>query len=112
VPISLAESRTIYKALNDDVCELVDFESPAEARLAAKLCHIGQPVAMTIDGIETGALRIAADARLVSECFADADMMNAIVALKKKSTELDVVLDKVSLLVRNLDRLTPVYKEA
>ena len=111
VPISLAESRTIYKALNDDVCELVDFESPTEARLAAKLCHIGQPVAMTVDGVVTGALRIAADARLISECFADADMLSAIDALKKKSAQLDVVLDKVTLLAKNLDRLTPVYKE-
>jgi hypothetical protein len=111
VPVSLAESRTIYKALNDDVCEIVDFESPAEARLAAKLCHIGQPVAMTVDGVETGALRIAADARLVSECFADADMLSAIEALKKKNAQLDLVLDKVSLLARNLDRLVPVYKE-
>lgn len=109
MPLSLAESRTIYQALNDDVCEIIDCENPAQMRVAATVCHIGQPVAMMMDGVETGALRIAADARLVSDCFAGADVLGAIDALKKKSADLDVVLDKVVLLARNLDSLMPLY---
>lgn len=109
VPLSAGESRTIYRALNDNVCEIISCEG--QERLAATICHIGQPVAVKMDGVETGALRIAVDARLVSECFADASALDAIAALKKKSSGVDVVLDKVALLTRNLDKLMPIYKE-
>lgn len=109
IPISAAESRTIYRALNEDVCEIVSCEG--QERLAATICHIGQPVAMKMDGVETAALRISADARLVSECFAATSVLEAIAALKKRSGTVDLVLDKVALLVRNLDRLMPVYRE-
>jgi len=109
VPISAAEARTIYRALNDDVCEIVSCEG--QERLAATICHIGQPVAVEMDGAETGALRISADARLVSECFVGPNVLDAIAALKKRSGDVDVVLDKVALLARNLDRLMPIYKE-
>jgi hypothetical protein len=110
VPLSAAGSRTIYKALNDNVCEIISCQG--QERLAATVCHIGQPVTVKMDGVETGALRISADARLVSECFAGANVLSAIDTLKKKSANIDVVLDKVALLARNLDQLMPVYKES
>ena len=111
VPVSAGEVRAIYKALNDDVGEIIYCDGVAQRELAAAICHIGQPVTMKMDSRETGALRIAADARLVSECFAGTDVLAAIAALKKKSAGLDTVLDKAALLARNLDTLMPVYGE-
>jgi hypothetical protein len=109
VPLSAAETRTIYRALNEDVCEIVDCRG--QERLAATICHIGQPVALKMDGVETAALRISADARLVSECFAGTSVLDAIAALKQRSAGAGTVLDKVALLANNLDRLMPIYKE-
>jgi hypothetical protein len=109
VPLSVAEIRAIYRALNEDVCEIVDCQK--QERLAATVCHIGQPVALQMDGVDTAALRISADARLVSECFAGTSVLEAVAALKKKAGNVDVVLDKVALLANNLDRLMPVYRE-
>ena len=62
-----------------------------------------------MDGVETGALRIAADARLVSECFDGTDMSGATAIMKKKYAQIDVVLGKVELLAQNLDRVVAVY---
>jgi hypothetical protein len=109
VPLSAAESRTIYRALNEDVCEIIACQG--RERLAATVCHIGQPVAMKMDGVDTAALRISADARLVSECFAGTNVLDAITALKQRSAGAAIVLDKVALLANNLDRLVPVYRE-
>ena len=107
--VTPAESRAIYKALNDDVTRIVDCKTPAQAALAATICHIGQPVTLKMDGVETGALRIAADARLVSECFDGTDMSGATAIMKKKYAQIDVVLGKVELLAQNLDRVVAVY---
>jgi hypothetical protein len=106
-----AESRVIYRALNDDVSALVRCKNVLHASLAATPCHIGQPVTIRCDGTEAGALRVSADARLVSECFAESDMRGTIAALRRKIAQLDVVLDKVALLVESLDVLMPVYAQ-
>ena len=66
---------------------------------------------MKLEGTETGALRIAADARLVSDCFASSDVFAAIAVLKRKAADLATVLDKTALLAKNLDVLTPIYRE-
>lgn len=108
VPVSAAQARTIYRALNDNVCEIIS--CAGQERLAATSCHVGQPVTITMDGVETGALRISADARLISGCFSGASVVDAIDLLKKKSADVDVVLDKVALLTKNLDQLMPIYK--
>lgn len=106
-----AESRAIYKALNDDVSGIVKCETSLHASVAATLCHIGQPVTLMYQDVQVGALRVSADARLVSESFAQGDMSGAIAALRAKSAQLDIVLDKVELLARNLDALIPAYAE-
>ena len=104
-----AESRVIYRALNDDVGGLLRCDTSLHARLAATLCHVGQPVAVRHEGMEAGALRVSADARLVSECFAGADMGEALAALRAKTAQLDIVLDKAEWLAANLEALLPFY---
>jgi hypothetical protein len=106
-----AESRAIYKAINDDVSAIVKCETSLHVSVAAKLCHIGQPVTLMCEGAQAGALRVSADARLVSESFAQGDMPGVIAALHTKSAQLDIVLDKVELLAKNLDALMTVYAE-
>jgi hypothetical protein len=109
--ITPAESRAIYKALNDDVSRIIDGKQPGQATLAATICHIGQPITVMMDGVETGALRIAADARLVSDCFTSLDVVDAVTVMQKKYAGIDVVLNKVALLAQNLDRVVAVYAD-
>ncbi|HEX5279880.1 MAG TPA: hypothetical protein VFW28_07355, partial [Micropepsaceae bacterium] len=59
----------VYRLLNKDVSDIVtDAASPRQRAIAARPCHIGQPVVLRqADGRETGALRVSAGARIVSE---------------------------------------------
>ena len=61
----------LYRALNKDVSNrLPSIATLHERRLAAQLCHIGQPVAIhDCDGSETAVLRISIGARMVSESW-------------------------------------------
>lgn len=63
------ECLRVYRLLNKDVSDIVtDAASPRQRAIAARPCHIGQPVMLRqADGRETGALRVSAGARIVSE---------------------------------------------
>jgi hypothetical protein len=65
---SLAELKQLHAWLNQDVSRgLGDHRNERDAALAAKCCHIGQPVVVGHPGEEgLAALRIASGARLVS----------------------------------------------
>ncbi|MDX5931302.1 hypothetical protein [Acidiphilium acidophilum] len=60
-----SEMRRLYHWLNADCSEA--FEDPSERTLAARICHIGQPVSLPNSyGGKTGWLRVSAGARLFS----------------------------------------------
>ncbi|MDD2876432.1 MAG: hypothetical protein PHT60_04285 [Acidiphilium sp.] len=57
--------RQLYRWLNADCSAL--FDSAEDRRVAARICHIGQPVALPDgNGGQTGWLRVSAGARLIS----------------------------------------------
>jgi len=110
-PLSLAQARTLYRALNDDVSGSIGRDlTPAERALAARLCHIGQPVAIA-DGAggAHGAIRISADARVVYECWSPADRTVAVERMQRRFAEIRIVLDKVALLAENLAAIDEAY---
>jgi len=103
-PLSYDEAWRMYTWLNKDISDRLPGDATAEERaLAAKACHIGQPVKLgSAQGFTIGALRIAAGARLVSRIAFDptlgatpAERLDAQVAGAVQ------VLDKVSLIVRH-----------
>ncbi len=74
-PLSVDECKKLYQALNRDVSHLLPPQaSPQEKKTAARLCHIGQPVALP-DG---AVLRISAGARTITEGWSP-DNVKAVV---------------------------------
>ena len=77
---SLDDCRKMYRALARDTCDSVSAEvREPDAEIAAKVCLIGQPVALGQRGPHpVAALRICAGARLVTETWSsDADAARA-----------------------------------
>lgn len=90
----------VYRLLNEDVSDrLSDTALPRQRAIAARPCHIGQPVALRqANGSETGALRVSAGARIVSDNWSpdeDCRQRNFASELKQIST----VFDKIELLI-------------
>jgi hypothetical protein len=109
---SLAECRAIFRALNADVRGLLGCKAMSQADIATALCHIGQPVPIPIArGGNAGALRVSADARLMSDCFSGGDITSAVSVLQQKLAQVDKIFQKTALLANNLERILPVYGE-
>ncbi|HKW54589.1 MAG TPA: hypothetical protein VJO12_12930, partial [Stellaceae bacterium] len=105
--LSPAEAQRVYRALNEDVAAILPpTASVAERQLAARLCHIGQPVEIPgVGGDSAAALRISAGARIVSENWSDAGEAVALRNLQREFAQIRTILDKVDLLLRNLAAL-------
>jgi hypothetical protein len=108
--LSHVEATRLYRALNDDITSLLPATLPSMQRLlAARSCHIGQPVAIADGkGGALGALRISAGARVVSETWRD-DMLAARENLRGEFDQIRAIVEKIRLLVRHFDDVAPLY---
>jgi hypothetical protein len=109
-----AAAAILYRALNDDVAPLLPANLPPMLRLlAARRCHIGQPVAVP-DGTggSLGALRISAGARVVSESWRSDDVLAARENLCGEFDQIRAIVAKLALLVRYYDEIEPAYTAA
>jgi hypothetical protein len=105
--LTFEECTALYRALNEDVSSaLPPSASSAQRRLAAQLCHIGQPVALAdpVEG-DTAALRISAGARVVSETWCDAGEAAAHANLQREFEQVRLILAKIDLLLRHAGAL-------
>jgi hypothetical protein len=92
------EARAVYLWLNADLSGLL----PAQADVAARICHIGQPVALPQpigDGL-MGALRVSAGARLISGEPSHRGL-NADARLTREFADLRAVFEKINLILEN-----------
>jgi hypothetical protein len=106
--LSVEDCGKIYRALNRDVSALLPQKATAHEReLAACLCHIGQPVGIpdSTHGV-TGTLRISAGARVVSGTWRAAGTAASLRYLTQEFEQVRIILDKIDLLVRNIDALS------
>ncbi len=105
--LSLEECAQIYRALNRDVSSLLPPSATERQReIAARLCHIGQPVPLLNRAAGTaGALRISAGARVVSETWPAAGTSPSLDLLDAEFEQVRTILDKIDLLVENMARL-------
>lgn len=105
--LSLSESRILYRALNNDVSDLLRARGITDRdELAAQLCHIGQPVAVSDgSGGIAGALRLSVDARMI--CRFSANTRGHFGANKtlQPFNQVQIVLDKLQLLTEQFSRL-------
>jgi hypothetical protein len=103
--LSLAETKLLYRGLNDDLSQLLG-GSATERALLARACHIGQPVAIPRASGETaGALRVAADARMISECWFAGPQTDAAARFQAGLEGLQVVFDKLMLLLAHVETI-------
>ncbi len=100
--LDVAALRVIHRDLNRDLSAAI---VEPERALAARCCHIGQPVAVATDGGRTvGDLRLAAGARLVSGVHTDPMLgPDTETRLRREIADARRVLDKLSLIVRHRD---------
>lgn len=95
-PIPAEECAAIHRALYRDLS--LDFaDDDARRHLAATLCHIGQPVRLKSEGVDTAALRISAGARLVSDCRCE--------GARGARRRLAAALDDVATAIRKIELL-------
>lgn len=109
-----AEARHVYTWLNTDLSALL----PDDAAVAARICHIGQPVPLAQPAGEgqMGALRVSAGARLISG-EPSHRALGPKARLAREFGDLAVVFEKIGLILRHWERLVaanpaPSYRPA
>lgn len=107
-----AEARQVYVWLNTDLSPWL----PVEKTIAARICHIGQPVPLTQPHGEgqMGALRVSAGARLISG-EPSHRILRPQARLAREFADVGVVFAKIGLILAHWDILTkadpsPCYK--
>jgi hypothetical protein len=99
--LSFAQARVLHRVLNMDATAL-GLGDPA----AGPACHIGQPVAIGGGaGGTIGALRISADARVVSDSWAGHGDIVSTGTLVDRLDRIGTVFQKLRFLLANFDRL-------
>jgi hypothetical protein len=109
-----AEARNVYLWLNTDLSSLL----PQAGALAARICHIGQPVPLPQPAGEgmQGALRVSAGARLISGEPSHRGL-RAQARLNREFSDLALVFAKIDLILGHWSLLveanpTPRYRPA
>jgi hypothetical protein len=96
LPLSLTQTKLLHHVLNVDVAAVTG------ASIGAAICHVGQTVALR-DG--RAALRISADARLVSDSWSGSHDGASVKRLTARLGGIAVVFEKIRALLPVLDRL-------
>ncbi len=109
--LSLARATKLYRALNDDVSALLPATLPLRERwIAAQRCHIGQPVPVRDrQGELSGALRVSAGARVISETWTG-DIETSAEVLVREFDQVRGIVEKIGLLVRHFDDIERAYE--
>jgi hypothetical protein len=98
--LALADCRKIYRALARDARD-----AAGDPEIAARLCLIGQPVALGRGSQNpVAALRISASARLVTQTWS-ADEDAARRNLQRQLADVDAIVAKIEWLLAHIDDL-------
>ncbi|MGE4481262.1 hypothetical protein [Acidocella sp.] len=100
-----AEARQVYVWLNTDLSPWL----PEQAALAARICHIGQPVPLAQPGGagQMGALRVSAGARLISGEPSHRSLAPRA-RLAREFADVGVVFEKIGLILARWETLAAV----
>jgi hypothetical protein len=102
--LSLEDCRKIYRALARDMREYVS--NARDEEIAAKLCLVGQPVALGCrDGHPVAALRICAGARLVTETWS-LDQNEARENVRRELDGVGIIVAKIEWLLAHMHELS------
>jgi hypothetical protein len=109
------EARAVYVWLNADLSGVLPDLDAEDRRLAASICHIGQPVKLPrLDGGCIGVLRVSAGARLISGEPSHRDLAGDA-RLQREFNDLRTVFGKIRLILQHFAVLaaanpTPRYR--
>jgi len=99
------EARAVYRWLNADLSGALPGLPPAGRAVAARICHIGQPVKLSRPGGgAAGILRVSAGARLISGEPSHRDFPSAA-RIAREFADLRVVFAKIRLILENFAAL-------
>jgi len=102
---SVTEAKALYHALNEDLAGIVRAAPRDQRRLMARICHIGQPVAVPQpSGEAAGALRIASDSRMIAESWLDGAEAAAW-RFQSRLEDLHIVFDKLQFLLDHYETI-------
>jgi hypothetical protein len=109
---SLGDCRKIYRALARDVRTAGSDGGCEDPEIAAKICLVGQPVALGVERDPIAALRICASARLVTEAWSP-DPNTARENLQRELARVRAVAAKIEWLAAHMNdlRLTELCHE-
>lgn len=106
--LDLAEARKVYIWLNADLGPALGDQVPGDnVATLSRRCHIGQPVAVTLDGVPAAALRVSAGARLVSGEPSHAPL-DPDERLERELSDVTMLFRKVALILQHFDHLSAV----
>ncbi len=106
--LGVEDAARLYGWLNSDLApHLGSSASGAERALAARLFHVGQPVALACEGSRSGALRVSAGARLVSGEPSHAHLSTEA-RIDGELTDALGALAKISLVLRHYDAIRAI----
>jgi hypothetical protein len=104
--LDIAGARKVYVWLNADLYPALHTVVAAEDHaVLRRRCHIGQPVAVAIDGQPAAALRVSAGARLVSG-EPSLGHLDPDERLERELSDVTLLFRKVSLILTFFDRLS------
>jgi hypothetical protein len=108
--LSLEDCRKIYRALGQDIQSQVASDAgEREAEIAAKICLVGQPVALAgREGRTVAALRICAGARLVTEAWSS-DPNVARQNVRRELDRVGTIVAKIEWLLAHMPDLSRIY---
>jgi hypothetical protein len=111
--LSLGDCRKIYRALARDARTADSADRRQGPEIAAKICLVGQPVALGLERDPIAALRICAGARLVTETWSP-DQKTARENLQRELNRVRAVVSKIEWVVAQINdpRLTEFCHEA
>ncbi len=100
-PLSFDRAREVYAALNTDLStELQRGAIHADRCDASTLCHIGQPLLLKEQsGREVGALRLSADARLVTDAWIPNDQRASLEQIDRTILAVRAIFKKIAVIL-------------
>lgn len=99
------EATLLYRLLNKDISSLLEHASESELRTAKLVCHIGQPVKVKHENVESAVLRISLGSRVLAESWKDRDVSLFFHGVENQMNQVNMICQKIKLILKYRDVL-------
>ena len=105
VNLNHPEATILYRLLNRDVSDLLPDATESELRTAKLMCHIGQPVKVKHENVESAVLRISLGSRVLAESWKDRDVSLFFHGVENQMNQVNMICQKIKLILKYSDVL-------